>query len=449
MKQLLWTSLLGAACLLAGALLSDAACAPRPRKHPVAIGTFLQWFLVKDWDDARWRAEFRAMQEVGMHTLVFAPTVDSTRKRAYYPTRIPGYQQAEGYPDVVAACLRNAQAAGIKVFLGLNFHDDWWKKAARDPAWLYAQMEEGNAVADELYRLYHAKYPDAFHGWYWVWEADNLHFKMPEQADVLTRALDISVRHLKTLNPQMPVLLCPFMNAQSGTPEEYQALWTQVFAKSALGRGDIFCPQDCVGAGGLTLEQVAPWFAALGRAVATKPGLRFWADTETFSQDDWTSAPLNRFVAQMRAVQPYVEACLTFAYSHYYSPNVVSPGFQQTYKAYVETGRLEAEPPSVPTRLRAERQPNGDIALSWERATDNVGVCGYYVYRNGVRISRKQTARETGTTTGRVTLRDKAAPRDTELTYTVQAYDFAGNVSHKVESVVRTTRPLEAVPPHP
>jgi len=436
-------ALCSAACLLAGALLPDAARAPRPRKHPVALGTFLQWFLAKDWDDARWQSEFRAMREVGMRILVFAPTVDSTHKRAYYPTQLPGHRQAEGYPDVVDACLRNAQAAGIQVFLGLNFHDDWWKKAVRDPAWLYAQMEEGNAVADELCRRYHARYPDAFHGWYWVWEVDNLNFKTPEQADVLTRALDINVRYLKALNPQMPVLLCPFMNARFGTPEAYQALWTQVFAKSALGRGDIFCPQDCVGAGGLTLEQVAPWFAALGKAAATKPGLRFWSDTETFSQDDWTSAPLDRFVAQMRTVQPYVEACLTFAYSHYYSPNVLSPGFQQTYKAYVETGRLEAEPPSTPTRLRAERQPDGTIELSWDAATDNIGVCGYYVYRNGVRISRRQTAREAAGATGRVIYLDKAALRDAELTYTVQAYDFAGNVSGKAERIARPSSVVE------
>ncbi|HZP81838.1 MAG TPA: hypothetical protein VFB21_09395, partial [Chthonomonadaceae bacterium] len=73
---------------------------------------------------------------------------------------------------------------------------------------------------------------------------------------------------------------------------------------------------------------------------------------------------------------------------------------------------------------------------------DNIGVCGYYVCRNGVRISRRQTAREAASATRRVTLLDKAAPRDTALNYTVQSYDFAGNVSGKAESVIR---PLNAV----
>lgn len=425
--SLLW--LLGALFLFVGLGLQEANA--QKKSYPVAVGTFIQWYLVKDWSDAQWQAEFRAIREVGMDTLVFAPSVDSTAQTAYYPTQVSGYKQAKGVGDLIDACLRNAQKASIKVFVGLNFHDDWWKKAGNDPAWLYTQMEVGNTVAEELYRHYHAKYPQAFHGWYWVWEVDNLNFQKPEQAAVLAHALDINVRHLKALDAHMPILLCPFMNATLGTPQAYQALWESVFAHTALGNGDIFCPQDCVGAGGLKLEQVPAWFAALQKAVRTKPGLRFWADVETFHEDDWTSAPLDRFVAQMRAVQPYVEASVTFAYSHYYSPNVKPQGFQQTYRQYVQTGQLETMPPTAPRNVSAVRQPDGSVRLRWEPATDNIGVCGYYVFRDGTRISRKQSARNANEAE-RITLLDKAASKG-QRRYTLQAYDFAGNVSTRVE----------------
>jgi len=55
------------------------------------------------------------------------------------------------------------------------------------------------------------------------------------------------------------------------------------------------------------------------------------------------------------------------------------------------------------------------VNLSWTAATDNVGVVGYRVYRNGVLVA---------TTTSR-TWSD--ALRKGTMTYTVRAYDAAGN----------------------
>ena len=50
-------------------------------------------------------------------------------------------------------CLRSAQKNGIKIFIGLNFNDRWWK-VDYDADWLISQMEIGNKVADELVALY-------------------------------------------------------------------------------------------------------------------------------------------------------------------------------------------------------------------------------------------------------------------------------------------------------
>lgn len=400
---------------------------------PVARGSFIQEYLVRDWSDADWRREFHSMQDVGMDIIVFGCTADSKKKTAFYPTRVPGYRQAEGYHDAVGKCLAAAKATGMKVVVGLNFAgQDWFRKGATDPEWLYDQMRQGNAIADDLYKQYHAKYPATLWGWYWVWEADNLNFRTSERADVLAHALDLSVSHLHALAPHMPVMLCPFMNAACGPPEEYAATWKHILAKCSLGRGDIFAPQDSCGAGGLNVQIVGRWFAALKTAVDTKPGLRLWSDTETFNQADWTAAELNRFVSQLKAIQPSVSGYVTFAYCHYYSPQIVDPGFQTTLKQYVRTGHLDSTPPTEPSNLTADRGSAG-VSLSWSGGKDNIGVCGYYVYRDGERVKRTQRPRKYEHEKSQIDRYLDVGPAAAGAhVYAVQTYDFAGNVSGKV-----------------
>jgi hypothetical protein len=415
---------------LLGGLPTRAAVPLLANSHPIARGTFIQEYLARDWTDEQWLAEFRYLREVGMEYLVFGSTADSKARVTYYPTQIPGYHLATGYADTLDACLRNAQKAGFKVFLGLNFHDAWWQKSANDPEWLQAQMADGNAIAKELWQRYGSKYPRSLYGWYWVWEVDNLNFRTPAQVSTLAKAIDTNVRFLKTLTPEKPVMLCPFMNYRLGTPDQYRQVWESIFAQCALGPGDIFCPQDCVGAGGLRLEDVPAWFRALKSAVATKPGLRFWSDTETFVQEDWTSATIGRFVEQLKVVQPIVELSITFAYSHYYSPSTVGPGFHRTYREYVQTGTLETKPPTAPTDFQGERRTPSGYRLRWHRATDNQGIAGYYIYRNGTLISRLQIGKSKTPDEREILDFVDDKPGDAlTLHYTIQAYDFAGNVS--------------------
>lgn len=60
------------------------------------------------------------------------------------------------------------------------------------------------------------------------------------------------------------------------------------------------------------------------------------------------------------------------------------------------------------------------VNLTWTASTDNVAVTGYYVYRNGSLIAQKDAASRT--------LTDNP-PCGTNLTYTIRAFDAAGNVS--------------------
>lgn len=75
-------------------------------------------------------------------------------------------------------------------------------------------------------------------------------------------------------------------------------------------------------------------------------------------------------------------------------------------------------PPSAPASLSAVIVSASQAKLSWSVAYDNIGVVGYYVYRDGTQIANVNTNSYTdsGLTLG-------------TYTYAVAAYDGAGNVS--------------------
>ena len=102
--------------------------------------------------------------------------------------------------------------------------------------------------------------------------------------------------------------------------------------------------------------------------------------------------------------------------------------FSVTATAGSTTGG-DTTPPSTPSNLAVTGVTASSAALSWSPSTDNVGVSGYRVYRNGTQV---------GTTTG-TTYTDTGLSASTQYKYTVAAYDAAGNVSSQSSSVTATT----------
>jgi chitodextrinase len=80
---------------------------------------------------------------------------------------------------------------------------------------------------------------------------------------------------------------------------------------------------------------------------------------------------------------------------------------------------LDTTPPSVPAGLVATAVSSSQINLSWTASTDNVGVTGYNVMRNGTKVGTSSTAN----------YNDTGLTASTSYTYTVSAFDAANNVS--------------------
>lgn len=89
----------------------------------------------------------------------------------------------------------------------------------------------------------------------------------------------------------------------------------------------------------------------------------------------------------------------------------------------------DTQPPSAPGNLAYTEPATGQIRLTWNASTDNVGVTGYDVYANG-------TLRTT--VSGSTLSYTDNQPAGATVSYVVRARDAAGNVSADSNTVTRT-----------
>jgi glucosylceramidase len=92
-------------------------------------------------------------------------------------------------------------------------------------------------------------------------------------------------------------------------------------------------------------------------------------------------------------------------------------------------GGSDTTPPSAPAGLTASGTTSSSTTLNWTASTDNVGVAGYDVYRNGTQVA----------TTTATSYTDTGLSPSTGYSYTVKAYDAAGNVSAASNPATVTT----------
>ena len=108
--------------------------------------------------------------------------------------------------------------------------------------------------------------------------------------------------------------------------------------------------------------------------------------------------------------------------------------FQQlvrnAYPAIGSTGTGgDTTAPTAPSALHTTAVTSSSVALAWTASTDAVGVTGYNVYRGGTLV---------GTSAG-TAYTDTGLTASTAYSYTVKAFDAAGNVSAASAALSATT----------
>ena len=97
----------------------------------------------------------------------------------------------------------------------------------------------------------------------------------------------------------------------------------------------------------------------------------------------------------------------------------------------------DSQPPTAPVLVSGTARSAAEVDLAWNASTDNVGVSGYQILRNGAALTSVA-----GTVT---TFVDTTVSPSTTYLYTVKAYDAAGNYS-AASNVIQVATPAGAQP---
>lgn len=90
----------------------------------------------------------------------------------------------------------------------------------------------------------------------------------------------------------------------------------------------------------------------------------------------------------------------------------------------------DIEVPSIPSGLTASASSPTEINLNWTASTDNMGVSGYKIYRDGSQVGVSYNS----------SYKDTELNPETSYTYNVSAYDATGNESGKSNQASATTQ---------
>ncbi len=418
--------------------------------EPVFNGTFIQSWMSSTWDDERWQTEVDNMLDAGIEYLILQGVADKVSESAggtwsvYYNSELDCFSEAAFGEDVIDAALRNCENSGIKVFIGLGMYEDFWNETSLSPQ--YGEVcDVMAAMVEEIHSKYASEYENSFYGWYFTPEISN---GILRQINIRGTADGINkvIAKINETDESKPLLLSPFYSEYlSVGPLLTLSNYVRLFSKVNFRDGDIFAPQDAVGAKWVKEENLEMTWKLYAEAVKQcDADVKLWANCENFSTVVAPSAlegilnppatentvyiteTLDRFTWQMDVASKYAENIITFSYNHYYSPDYVNDGFIRTYYDYVEKGYvLESEAPSAPADFTVAATEDGAV-LTWEAAEDNIGIAYYRIEKNGAFLGRVDMV----TGNEELTFTDTSEKGD----YTITAFDCAGNCSEPVKA---------------
>lgn len=415
--------------------------------NPEFNGTFIQSWLSSSWSDEDWQSEIKNMKDAGIEYLIIQDVANKAFKSSgggwtvYYDTELEAFDGATKYGDVIESALRNCKGTGIKVFIGLAMFDDFWSEGAITGQ--YSEMCDVAAqMVSEIYEKYYSQYSECFYGWYFTPEFNNV---LTCQVNIggMSRGLNRIIDAINDTNAELPLLLSPFFaeylaNNHTGTLINLVRLLNSVNFRD----GDIFAPQDAIGALWTSPKNLEKTWKMYSQAVnACDADLKLWANCENFciaiaksplngfltrpttENTAYVTSTLDRFVWQMEVASKYCENIITFSYNHYFSPDRVNPAFIETYLDYVNNGYiLENEKPSAVKDI-TQSVSDGGILIEWNESTDNFGIAYYRIEKNGKFLARVEMM------TGYEGLSFTDSSGSIDDVYTITAFDAAGNAS--------------------
>ena len=405
----------------------------RPTDYPTLCGNFMQPGAFKNYSAQQMKSHLQTMYDVGIDILILQWSFENTSDgvtSVYYDASFESADKSSLYNEsgknLLGNILKAAEEVGVKVFVGLNNNDEWWEKAVSDRSWLADQADLGIKGAKQIYDTYKEQYPNALYGWYFVFEMYNTattQTMMENAAFLLNGFCD----GLTEIDGEMPMMLSPFLSAYGTEPEVTGQQWKEIFAMTRFRDGDIFCCQDSVGAGYISIDQLEGYYREIKKAVDTKEGLHFWANNEDFDLSNSSTAPLNRFLKQLQISSSYVEAHVTFADSHYQHPDMGKTGYHNAYKTYYETGKLPENTLTAPEVSFDMEEDGSAVTLSGSIQNPDKTVAGIRILKNGEELQAIDLTREYGKSSISFSFTDHDNAGSGTAEYEICGIDYCGS----------------------
>ncbi len=417
---------------------------------PEFTGTFIQSWMTCSWDDERWTEEVENMKKAGIEYLVLQCLADKGYEEnggqwnVYYDTDVEDLKGATYGGDCLEPALKSCQNAGIKVFVGLSMFDDFWNEAALGSTYQDVCHIAGDMIED-IYGKYGEKYKDSLYGWYFTPEISN-GLLCQISLNKLVKGINHIIDRINEVDETKALLMSPFYSEYLSTgPIASLSSYVKFFNMVKFRDGDIFAPQDAIGAKWVREKNLEMTWKIYKTAIDTcNADIKLWANCENFNgaitsetlggvlspkiteNTSNVTATLDVFVRQMEIASKYAENIITFSYNHYYSPSRINPAFINAYYDYVENGYiLESEAPQAPENITMTQSENG-IELSWDEAVDNFGIAYYRLEKDGKFLARID--KFYGTEENYCV--DKNGTTDS--IYTIETFDVAGNSTGKI-----------------
>ncbi len=320
--QVLLVAMMSAGC--AGSVDKDGVTDDSFRTPEAAEGmpihaTFLDeisWDIPhQNWGVKEWDADFRAMKDMGINTVVMiraglgkwiAAPFESilATEEVYYPP-----------VDLVEMFLTLADKYDMAFYFGMYDSGKYWQEGL-----FQKEIELNIKLIDEVWAKYgHHK---SFQGWY-------LSQEISRRTKNMSRIYAEVGKHAKAVSGNLPTMVSPYIHGiktdqvmagdRALSVEEHEREWNEILS-NIQGAVDILAFQD---------GQVDYWelydYLVVNKKLADKYGMRCWTNIESFDRDmpirflpiKWEKL-LYKLDAARRAG---MEDAITFEFSHFMSPN--------------------------------------------------------------------------------------------------------------------------------
>jgi len=269
----------------------------------------------QNWGVKEWDADFRAMKDMGINTVVMiraglgkwiAAPFESilATEEVYYPP-----------VDLVEMFLTLADKYDMAFYFGMYDSGKYWQEGL-----FQKEIELNIKLIDEVWAKYgHHK---SFQGWY-------LSQEISRRTKNMSRIYAEVGKHAKAVSGNLPTMVSPYIHGiktdqvmagdRALSVEEHEREWNEILS-NIQGAVDILAFQD---------GQVDYWelydYLVVNKKLADKYGMRCWTNIESFDRDmpirflpiKWEKL-LYKLDAARRAG---MEDAITFEFSHFMSPN--------------------------------------------------------------------------------------------------------------------------------